>query len=99
MRAAAWLKINPSINDAQGADVTQWSGWESISIISMQNADAIPRQWTSNRQPVVRVDCPAASCLLDNVYLQGVQQGTGDHPAVRVLGQARVPAPLALNSV
>lgn len=82
-----------------GLNVTQWTGWESISIISMQNADAIPRQWTSNRQPVVRVNCPATTCSLDNVYLQGVQQGVGDHPAVRVLGKARVTGVTILDAL
>jgi hypothetical protein len=80
----------PFLDLVSGATVSQWSGWESISIIAMQNADAVPRQWTSNRQPVVRVNCPAADCSLDNVYLQSVQQGVGDHPAVRCLGRARV---------
>ena len=70
--------------------VFRLAGWEAISIISLQNADAVPRQWTSNRQPVVRVRCPDVACAADNIYFQGVQFGTGDHPAVRVEGKGRV---------
>ena len=55
-----------------------------------QNADARPPQWTSNKQPVVSIDCPSVplggtSCVLGNLVINSAQQGVGDHPAVRVI--------------
>jgi len=70
--------------------VTTFLGWEAISIRNYQNADARPRQWTNNEQPIVSIDCPdvtlgGTSCVLSNLIIDGAQQGVGGHPAVRVV--------------
>eukprot|EP01050_Picozoa_sp_SAG11_P032155 SAG11_NODE_10314_length_840_cov_1.375169_1_plen_101_part_00 len=80
----------PFLDLTSAENVTEFPGWESISIFNYQNADARPPQWTSNKQPIVSINCPSVplgglSCVLGNLLITTAQQGVGDHPAVRVV--------------
>lgn len=77
--------------------LTNVTGVEQVTIIDFQNADSKPIQYSSNRQPVVAINCSQPGCTLDGLTIVGASAGVynpsklggydrpnGTHPAVRV---------------